>query len=648
MYILGINSYSHDSGACIIHDNGTELEIVVILESRLNRVKRSLYFPLLSVQYCMDHFGLSDLSEIDLICGIRHQSRWNTDGEMLDNVWLDRAHRGDARRGADFAQQYVLNNAFYRRPDKDIHWVHHMDAHAASAHYVSGFEHSANIAIDAGGVAIYEGRNTLPLRVIDRAGYSGPSIQNGGGSDKRFNRDCLGTLFMNATQALGFSTEGTTMALACFAKEEAGGAAWLKRGTMRKLLGFGELDLTPPVAEADFYMTYSKAIKQVHAYARRNARSLKAFGDTRYDYGQANHKDVLRPAVDIAYKVQTMLEQEMIRLVRLAKEKVNAPNLCISGGIGLSCVTNRIIYELDIFDDIFIQPAASDEGLAFGAALHGYYSVKNGTRRHHMTRSYFGHPYPPESVEAAAGAVGLKGKKSTPAEVAKLIANGKIIGRFGGRSEFGPRALGNRSILADPRDAGAARKINEVIKQREWFRPFAPACALESCNDYFDMPIPGPFMIIAAPMRQGYEEQKLAAVRHVDNSTRPQTVTAEQNPTYYALITEFGKLTGYSVLLNTSFNSKSEPIVETPEEAFLTAIEIGLDYLYIEDMLFEMPDDAVLRESVKARRKAKDVNTLQAYEALKTVLCSEELIEKYSSRVSADLMPRSGNSKMSK
>ncbi len=643
MYILGINSYSHDSGACIIHDNGTKLEIVAILESRLNRVKRSLFFPLLSIQYCMDHFGLSDLSELDLVCGIRHQSRWNTDDEMLDNVWLDRARRGDGRREADFAQQYVLNNAFYRRLDKNVHWVHHMDAHAASAHYVSGFEHSANIAIDAGGVAIYEGRGTSPLRVIDRVGYSGPSILNGVSSEKRFNRDCLGTFFMNATQALGFSTEGTTMALACFAKEEAGGAARLKRGTMSKFLGRGELDLTPPLAEADFYMTYTKAIKQVHAYARRNTSSLKAFSDTRYDYGQADRKDVLRPAVDIAYKVQTMLEQEMVRLARLAKEKVKASKLCISGGIGLSCVTNRIIYELGIFDDIFIQPAASDEGLAFGAALHGYYSVKNGTRRHHMTSSYFGRPYPPDSVEAASGIVGLEGKKSTPAEVAKLIANGKIIGRFGGRSEFGPRALGNRSILADPRDAGAARKINEVIKQREWFRPFAPACALEKCDDYFDMPVPGPFMIMAAPLRQSW--QQLAAIRHVDNSTRPQTVTAEQNPTYYDLITEFGKLTGCGVLLNTSFNSKSEPIVETPEEAFLTAIEIGLDYLYIEDMLFEIPDDVALRESVKARRKEKAANTLRAYERLKTVLCSEELIEKYSNRVSADLTQHSGNSK---
>lgn len=633
MYILGINSYSHDAGACIVYDNGIELEIVAILESRLNRLKRTLHFPLLSIQYCMDHFGLRDLSEIDLVCGVRHKSLWDTDEEMLENVWLDRARRGDTRREADFAQQYILNNSFYRGLYKKTHWVHHLDAHAASAHYVSGFEHSANIAIDAGGVAIYEGRGTSALRLIDRAGYSGPSYQNGVPSDKRFNRDCLGTLFMNATQALGFSTEGTTMALACFAKEEAGGAAWLKRGAMSKLLGRGELDLAPPVVEADFYMTYSKAIKQVHAYARRNARSLKVFGDTRYDYGQANREDVLRPAVDIAYKVQTMLEQEMVRLARLAKQKVKAPKLCISGGIGLSCVTNRIIYELGIFDDIFIQPAASDEGLAFGAALHGYYSVENGARRHHMIRSYFGRPYPPESVEAAGDAVGLAGRKSTPAEVAKLIANGKIIGRFGGRSEFGPRALGNRSILADPRDAGAARKINEAIKQREWFRPFAPACALENCNDYFDMPIPGPFMIIAAPMRKGYKEQKLAAVRHVDNSTRPQTVTVEQNPTYYALITEFGKLTGYNVLLNTSFNSKSEPIVETPEEAFLTAIEIGLDYLYIEDMLFEIPDDAALRECVKDRRKAKDANTLQAYEVLKTTLCSQKLIEEYSSKV---------------
>jgi carbamoyltransferase len=477
MYILGINSYSHDSGACILYDNGTKLEIVTILESRLNRVKRSLFFPLLSIQYCMSHFGLKSLDEIDLVCGVRHQSHWPSDEEMLENVWLDRGMQGDTRPGADFAQQYVLNNAFFRGI-KDVHWVHHMDAHAASAHYVSGFEHSVNISIDAGGVGIYEGNGISPLRIIDRAGYSGSSYQNGVPSDKRFNRDCLGTLFMNATNALGFSTDGTTMALACFAKEEAGGAVWLQRGIMSKLLGRGELNLSEPEAEADFYMTYTKTIQDIHKYAHRNAEGLKAFKDSRYDYGQADRADVLRPAVDIAYKVQSMLEQEMIRLARLAKEKIKATKLCISGGIGLSCVTNRIIYDLGIFDEIFIQPAASDEGLAFGAALYGYYNIKKGERRHHMTRSYFGRQYPPSSVEKFAAEISLKGSKSTPHDVAKLIVNGKIIGRFTGRSEFGPRALGNRSLLADARDAGVARKINEIIKQREWFRPFAPACIL--------------------------------------------------------------------------------------------------------------------------------------------------------------------------
>jgi predicted NodU family carbamoyl transferase len=156
---------------------------------------------------------------------------------------------------------------------------------------------------------------------------------------------------------------------------------------------------------------------------------------------------------------------------------------------------------------------------------------------------------------------------------------------------------------------------------------------LENRNEYFDMPIEGPFMIMAAPMRQGFDVDKLAAIRHIDNSTRPQTVTSEQNPTYYSLITEFGKLTGYSVLLNTSFNSKSEPIVETPEEAFLTAIEIGLDYLYIEDMLYEIPYDEKLRENVNSRRKVKDEKTLQVYQNLKNILCSKALLEKYTDKV---------------
>ncbi len=634
MLVLGINSYSHDSGACLIRDNGSGLEIISIAEARLNRVKRSLDFPFHSIEYCLEHFGVKSIDEVDLVVGVRHKTRHASDDEMLKNVWLERAKKGEKRKDANFKDIYVYNNAFYSAL-KNISWCHHMDAHAASAHYVSGFDKTAVLTADAGGVGIYLGNN-LQLDAIDRVGYSDSTIENGKETDLQVSQDHLGTLFMNATRSLGFSTEGTTMALACFAKDGSDyGRSLLDTSFLQKIMGNGELKLSPPERKNELCSLYTKAIKDIYGYAKRNAASLKHFRDTKYDYSQRYNRKALRPAVDIAYKTQLELEREMLRLAALAKKKTGANKLCIAGGIGLSCVLNRLIFDSGMFEDIFIQPAASDEGLAFGAALWGYYKVKNGDKRHHMTRSYFGKTYTQNEVDAAAQKAKMgKPKRVTAAQVAALIADGKIIGRFSDRSEFGPRALGNRSILADPRSEQVSKKINESIKQREWFRPFAPACTFESRDIYFDMPVAGPFMIMAAPLRKEYYEN-LAAIRHVDNSVRPQTVTHEQNAGYYNLMKAFGALTGYEVLLNTSFNSKKEPIVESPLDAFLSAIEIGLDYVYVEDDLYDVSESKLSAGDVENIRAELEKEKNEQYIINSKNICKPDLISKYEKLVHA-------------
>jgi len=626
MYVLGINSYSHDSGACIIHDDGQKLEIVAIAESRLNRVKRSLNFPLHSIKYCLEYFSLNSTDQIDLVCGVKHKTGQSTDDVMLEKTWLDRAINNDVRADADFKSNYILNNSFFRS-FLNVHWCHHMDAHAASAHYMSGFDHSATLCIDAGGVGIYEG-NGLSLKTIDRCGYSDKTYENGDVTVRTVPQEYLGTLFMNATRALNFSTDGTTMALACFAKQ---GAPFhklgLQRGWISDALGFGQLKMGNPEEVADFIRLYKRQIGKVQWFAKCHKKDLEKFHRTKHQYSQRSDYKILRPAVDLAYKTQTFVENEMVRLAKLAKSKTGASKLCIAGGIGLSCVTNRIIYDLNIFEDIFIQPAASDEGLALGAALTGYYKLLKGVHRIEMKNAYLGRAYSTAEVERAASVVGLEpGVAASARDVAQLIADGAVIGRFFGRSEFGPRALGNRSILADPRNARVSQRINEEIKQREWFRPFAPSCTIESRDTYFDMPMPGPFMIVAASLRAEFHE-KLAAIRHVDNSSRPQTVDYSENPEYYNLLREFGEITGYYVLLNTSFNSRTEPIVETPLEAIMSSIEIGLDYLYIEKTLYKI--SLGLKSRVQSLRQNYEDELLRRYQELRLELTPNDIRNNY-------------------
>lgn len=293
--------------------------------------------------------------------------------------------------------------------------------------------------------------------------------------------------------------------------------------------------------------------------------------------------------VNISREVQDALEEDIMYLSHLASTKTESRNLCLAGGVALSCVTNRKILDLGLFDNVFVQPAASDEGIPFGCALWGYYQVKNGKcKTPRMETAYMGTPNKVEDVKPLLDKWNLNYKKATAAEVAKVIADGGIIGRVTGGSEYGPRALGNRSILADPRIANMLEVVNTQIKHRERYRPFAPSCHADKQNQYFDLPCRSPFMLLACLVKPD-EVKNIPAVIHVDGTSRVQTVTPEQNSKYYDLIREFGKLTNVYVLLNTSFNDDGEPIVETYEDAVLSFVRTGLHYLYIEDYLIERP-----------------------------------------------------------
>jgi carbamoyltransferase len=261
-------------------------------------------------------------------------------------------------------------------------------------------------------------------------------------------------------------------------------------------------------------------------------------------------------------------------------------DLCISGGIGLNCSLNMHLHELDIVDRLFVQPAASDRGLALGCAMQICNELK--IKMEPINHLYYGPTYTENDILDALGLVGFDYKKVNSPEsyAANLLAQGKIIGWFQGRSEFGPRALGNRSIIADPRAASMKDEVNARIKFREEFRPFAPAVLESEASKIFCMNEISPFMTMAFNVREEWKS-KLGATTHVNGTARVQTVSAEHSPRFYKLISEFNKLTGVPVLLNTSFNIKGQPIVETPLDAISTFAGTGLDALFLGDYVIE-------------------------------------------------------------
>ncbi len=555
MISLGISYYMHDSSACILRDG--EL-LFAVAEERLSRDKHDSRFPRLAIQACLNFARVhpSQLDEIcfgwsvprasylhDLKCFLRgnypltYLSFLNSTRHFL-SMWHQ---RGGANR---FTYHFGPTKARVRFVD------HHL-AHALSAYAYSGFDDATVVVTDG------------------RGAWEATSIWLG--HDGRLDHvltipwpNSLGVFYAEFTGYLGFekySDEWKVMGLAPYGQPGV------------NLRQFIVPDDTPYWVNAPRLLSHDSDASGIEALLGPK-RAPESEIENRYK--------------DIAFAVQEQCETALLTLVRMAVEKTRCRNLCLAGGVALNSKANGKILTSDLVDRLFIQPAAADDGVALGAALAPYLDFGGRLPVTAMRHVYLGPQCADAEVEKALRTYKLQYTRldDVAKTTAEMIADGKIVGWFQGRMEFGPRALGSRSILADPRDPEMNTKVNNAVKFREWWRPFAPSMLAEVAGEYLESACNSPFMVLTAQVKPE-KRSVIPAVTHVDGSARPQTVERDINPLYWRLISEFGKRTGVPVVMNTSFNLRGEPIVNSPTDAIRTFFSSGMDTLVIGSFLVE-------------------------------------------------------------
>jgi carbamoyltransferase len=557
MITLGINyTRMHDSSACVVRDG--EL-LFAVAEERISRLKHDARFPRLAIQSCLN-FARVRVEQLDEVCfgwstagpGFRHDLKCLASGGLpftylnvlsTTQHFLTMWHQGNGAKL--FAQQFGPTKAKMRFVD------HHL-AHAISAYGYSGFDEAA--------VVVMDGRGAWEATSIWRG--------HGGKIDHVLTipfPDSIGYFYSEFTEFLGFqrnSDEWKVMGLAPYGQPGV------------KLDAFIDSETAPYRVNAKRLTGNGSGIFSGMIPLLGPPRVAESEIDDR-------HKN-------IAYAVQDACEIAMMSVVRMAIEKTGSRNVCLAGGVALNSKANGKIVASRLVDKMFVQPAASDDGVALGAALAPYLDGNGKLPNKPMRHGYWGPSFDDEAIEGALRTYKLRYTKlPDPASTAaELLSQGKILGWFQGRMEFGPRALGNRSILADPRDPEMNAKVNNAVKFREWWRPFAPSFKKEAAGEYLESATDSPFMILTAQVRPE-KRGVIPSVTHVDGSARPQTVEKEINPLYWRLIDEFGKRTGVPVIMNTSFNLRGEAIVHTPTDAMQTFFSSGMDALVIGSFLVE-------------------------------------------------------------
>jgi carbamoyltransferase len=582
--ILGISAYYHDAAAALVRDGNI---LCAAQEERFTRKKNDSDFPENAIRFCLDYAGLQP-SDLDTVVfydkPVLKFTRlletylavapggWRTFPTVLSN-WL--GEKLDLRK-AIHARLPAL------RPDCEILFTEHHQSHAASAFYPSPFDESAILTIDGVGE------------------WATTTIGHGHGNEIKLLQELrfphsLGLLYSAFTYYCGFrinSGEYKLMGLAPYGEPKF---AELIRNELIDVKSDGSFQLNLG------YFNF------LNGTTMTNERFHQLFGAP----PRGQEEKIERLHMDVARSIQLVTEEIMLLLARRAREITGSKNLCMAGGVALNCVANGLILREKIFDRIWIQPAAGDAGGALGAALAALYLgpeklARKALPSDSMQGSLLGPEYSDEEIQAvleSLSAVFQKLEKPLLDLTVELLKSGKVVGWFQGRMEFGPRALGSRSILGDARSREMQSVMNLKVKFRESFRPFAPIVRRERVADYFEIDADSPYMLLTAPVKTELrkplppgvtgidllkaERSTLPAITHVDYSARIQTVARETNPLMHDLLLRFERATGCGVLVNTSFNVRGEPMVCTPDDAYRCFMNTEMDFLIIGNFVVE-------------------------------------------------------------
>ncbi|MEN9407739.1 MAG: hypothetical protein RLZZ455_955 [Candidatus Parcubacteria bacterium] len=589
MYILGISCFYHESAACLIRDG---VVIAASAEERFSRKKHDAGFPKEAVKFCLKQAGITT-KQLDHVV-FYEKPFWKFQRILFSSLSSYPFASQLFAKGMInwFTEKLWVRSTIAEEMKidrKKILFVPHHLSHAASAFYPSGFSKAAILTMDGVGewttTALGVGDDMM-IRITE---------------EMRFPHS-LGLLYSVFTAFLGFEVndgEYKVMGMAPYGKP-------IYLDKVRKMVKqFPDGSFQMRMKYFSYHRSADTAFTQemVKLFGKPRERDLhfftknsgypSYFGEKPNDYEKLCKEN--QHYADIAASIQLFTEETILTLLRTLKQKTGLENLCIAGGVGLNSVANGRILREGPFKHVFVQPAAGDDGGSLGAALYVYHALRKKKRSYQMQHAYFGKGFTNTEVMSY-----LKSKKIPfiKMEDEKLfpflgdkMSKGSVIGFFQGRAEWGPRALGNRSILADPRSAGMKEIVNTKIKFREPYRPFAPVVLQEKAAEYFvvdgiDHESLTSYMLAVFPVRK--EKKKIIpAVTHVDGTGRLQVVTKKQNPRYYSLIKAFGDLTGVYVLMNTSFNLKGEPVVNSPENAMKTFRASGLDYLVLENCVIK-------------------------------------------------------------
>ncbi len=558
MNILGISAYYHDSSACLVQDGRIA---AAAQEERFSRKKNTPDFPLAAINYCLQ---AGDITADDLDCVVFYEKPFlKFSRVLLGHIGAWPRSLGGFMRSMPLWLSDRLTVPLTLRDglgyQGKVFFVRHHLSHAASSFLASPFDEAAILTADAVGE------------------WATTSSGTGKGSaitlDREINfPDSLGLFYTALTTFLGYEAhegEGKVMGLA---------------GCGQPVFMDEFKRLADVAADGSYRLdqSYFSFYGGDRMYSRKMERLL---GPARRPGGPVEGRHA-----DIAASLQKFTEDILVKLARDLHARTGLQNLCLGGGVFLNCVANQKILESSGFKNVFIQPAAGDCGGAVGAALYAANSLFNIPRAPAMEHPCLGPEFSERAIERAISASGLEAKKLPDAELfehtARLVAAGLVTGWFQGRMELGPRALGNRTILGDPRNPDMKRLLNDKVKHREPFRPYAPAILAEKAGDYFELSCPSPFMLLAPGVRPD-KAPSVPAACHDDGTARVQTVSERTNPRFYSLIRAFDRLTGVPIILNTSFNRRGEPIACEPADALKIYAATEMDALVLGNFVLE-------------------------------------------------------------